>query len=35
MCKDAVTRFFNKAVSKCEKTPMPKMSETHEWFERL
>ena len=28
MCKDAVTRFFNKAVSKCEKTRMPKMSKT-------
>ena len=35
MCKDAVTRGFNKAVSKCEKPPMPKMSKTHECFQRV
>ena len=35
MCKDAVTGCFNKAVSKCEKLPMPKMSKTPECFERL
>ena len=35
MCKDAVTGCFNKAVSKCEKPPMPKMSKTPECFERL